>query len=162
MIFWRSYEDGGGALILFLEGIGMLRFFRHFVPVGLMIVGLTGLLAASCLMRPDREAYAYRQDSHFKSHGKKLSTIRATELPPEARVVLKLIKNGGPFPYRKDGTTFGNREKLLPLRKKGYYKEYTVKTPGRRDRGPRRIVAGSGGEYYYTNDHYRSFKLIQE
>ena len=88
--------------------------------------------------------------------------IRVAELPTEARETLALIKAGGPFPYPRDGAVFGNRERLLPKRERGYYREYTVKTPGARDRGARRIIAGRGGEYYYTEDHYRSFKVIRE
>jgi ribonuclease T1 len=83
-------------------------------------------------------------------------------LPPEARETLALVKAGGPFPYARDGTVFRNREGLLPARPRGYYREYTVRTPGARDRGARRIVTGKGGEYYYTHDHYRSFKRIRE
>jgi ribonuclease T1 len=84
------------------------------------------------------------------------------ELPEEARQTLELIKSNGPFPHPQDGITFGNREKLLPQRVRGYYREYTVKTPGTRDRGARRIVSGNGGEFYYTDDHYRSFRRIRE
>jgi len=88
--------------------------------------------------------------------------IALAELPAEARRTFTLVKAGGPFPYREDGKTFGNREKLLPQREHGYYREYTVTTPGAPDRGARRIVAGNGGECYYTADHYRSFKRIRE
>ena len=88
--------------------------------------------------------------------------IRVAELPPEARATLQRIKAGGPFPYKQDGRVFGNREGLLPKKSRGYYREYTVTTPGARDRAARRIVAGSRGEYYYTEDHYRSFKRILE
>ena len=88
--------------------------------------------------------------------------IAIKQLPAEARQTLALIKAGGPFPYSKDGTVFSNREGLLPKRNRGYYKEYTVKTPGARDRGARRIVAGMPGEYYYTDDHYKTFKRIIE
>ena len=96
--------------------------------------------------------------------------VALRDIPPEARVTLARIKSGGPFPYAKDGSVFGNREKQLPLRKRGYYLEYTVKTPGARDRGARRIVAGMGeagdvrssGEYYYSDDHYKSFRRIRE
>jgi len=88
--------------------------------------------------------------------------IPLAKLPDEARETLALIKRGGPFPYRQDGSTFGNREKRLPLKARGYYREYTVPTPGARDRAARRIVAGRGGEYYYTDDHYNSFRLIRE
>ena len=84
------------------------------------------------------------------------------QLPPEARETLTLIKRGGPFPYPKDGAVFGNRERLLPVRERGYYREYTVRTPGARDRGARRIIAGRSGEYYYTDSHYASFNRIQE
>lgn len=86
--------------------------------------------------------------------------IRVGQLPVEARATLELIKAGGPFPYRQDGRTFSNREKRLPQKARGYYREYTVRTPGARDRGARRIVAGSQGDYYYTDDHYRSFRRI--
>lgn len=88
--------------------------------------------------------------------------IAVGELPIEAHATLELIKAGGPFPYRQDGRVFGNRERLLPRKERGYYQEYTVRTPGARDRGARRIVAGRGGEYYYTDDHYRSFRRILE
>lgn len=90
------------------------------------------------------------------------SEIAVEALPAEARATLALIKAGGPFAYPQDGRVFSNREKLLPLKKRGYYREYTVTTPGVRDRGARRIVAGSAGECYYTADHYRSFKRIRE
>jgi ribonuclease T1 len=86
--------------------------------------------------------------------------IRVAELPAEARHLLALIRAGGPFAYARDGAVFSNREGELPKRKRGYYREYTVKTPGSGDRGPRRIVAGEGGELYYTADHYRSFRRI--
>ena len=84
-------------------------------------------------------------------------------LPPEAIETLALIQRGGPFPYRKDGTTFQNRERLLPAKPRGYYREYTVPTPGSRDRGARRIVTGGNPPevFYYTADHYSSFRQIE-
>jgi ribonuclease T1 len=88
--------------------------------------------------------------------------VSLKDIPPEARQTLDLIKQNGPFPYPQDGKTFGNRERRLPLRAQGYYREYTVKTPGARDRGARRIIAGNGSEFYYTEDHYRSFRRIRE
>lgn len=101
-----------------------------------------------------------------------LAGIALAELPPEARQTLSLIQRGGPFPYpNKDGSVFGNFEKRLPQQPRGYYREYTVPTPGRDDRGARRIVAGRGspegdtasfGEYYYSGDHYRSFRRIRQ
>jgi ribonuclease T1 len=90
------------------------------------------------------------------------AVIRVEELPREARETLALIRQGGPFPYRKDGIVFGNRERRLPVQSNGYYREYTVPTPGARDRGARRIIAGGSGEYYYTGDHYNTFRRIRE
>ena len=86
--------------------------------------------------------------------------IYRDQLPPEGRETLALIRQGGPFPYDRDGITFSNREKILPLRQRGYYREYTVKTPGLKHRGARRIVVGGGTEFYYTEDHYNSFRRI--
>lgn len=91
-----------------------------------------------------------------------LPTIGVSRLPPEARETLVLIRAGGPFPYAKDGSVFGNRERLLPQQPRGYYREYTVRTPGRRDRGARRIVTGGGREHFWTPDHYQSFYRIEE
>ena len=88
--------------------------------------------------------------------------IKAAVLPPEARATIALIRKGGPFPHERDGVTFGNREKILPLRERGWYREYTVATPGGATRGARRVVAGRDGTLYYTDDHYRSFKRILE
>lgn len=88
------------------------------------------------------------------------SAISLTELPPEAIETLQLIKKGPPFPYTKDGTTFGNREQLLPRKPNGYYREFTVKTPGISHRGARRIVVGKQGELYYTDDHYQTFREV--
>lgn len=88
--------------------------------------------------------------------------VALRELPPQARATLALIDAGGPFPYARDGAAFGNREGRLPKQRRGYYREYTVPTPGARDRGARRIVAGRRGERYYTDDHYRTFRRIIE
>jgi ribonuclease T1 len=94
-----------------------------------------------------------------------VSQIPMAELPPQGQTVMALIRQGGPFPYEKDGSVFGNRERLLPRAKRGYYREYTVPTPGLDHRGARRIVCG--GETprdpdacYYTEDHYSSFRRI--
>jgi ribonuclease T1 len=86
--------------------------------------------------------------------------LQGLGLPDEALDTIDLIQRGGPFPYRQDGTTFGNRERLLPDEARGYYREYTVKTPGSPDRGARRIVTGGSPPqaWYYTDDHYRSFR----
>lgn len=87
--------------------------------------------------------------------------VRAlSELPAEATGTWRLIEKGGPFPHDEDGRVFGNRERLLPPQESGYYREYTVDTPGSGDRGARRMVTGSGGELYYTADHYASFVVV--
>ncbi|MEV7607283.1 ribonuclease domain-containing protein [Paenarthrobacter sp. NPDC089322] len=91
-----------------------------------------------------------------------LPEVNASQLPKEARQTLALIAKGGPYPYDRDGANFGNFEGLLPKKSSGFYKEYTVKTPGESDRGARRIVAGKDGAKYYTVDHYDSFKFIVE
>ena len=115
---------------------------------------------------------ATARDNRYDSRSERQATealepVALATLPVEARETLALIKRGGPFPYpRKDGSTFGNFEKRLPAKPRGHYREYTVPTPGSRDRGARRIVAGSppetSGEYYYTDDNYRSFRRIKE
>ncbi|MDQ1040002.1 ribonuclease T1 [Streptomyces sp. V3I8] len=87
-------------------------------------------------------------------------TVAEAGLPAEARRTLALIDVGGPFPYAEDGGVFGNRERELPRRERGHYHEYTVRTPGERDRGARRIVTGRDGEVYYTDDHYNSFRAV--
>ncbi|HEV7654025.1 MAG TPA: ribonuclease domain-containing protein [Mycobacteriales bacterium] len=89
-----------------------------------------------------------------------LPTVRTANLPVQARQVLQLIDSGGPFPYSQDGTVFGNVERLLPSHARGWYHEYTVPTPGSRDRGARRIIAGQDGARYYTADHYESFARV--
>ena len=91
-----------------------------------------------------------------------ITTVNAADLPKEARQTIELIKKGGPYPYRKDGSVFCNFERLLPLHERGYYKEFTVPSPGSRDRGARRIILGKAGELYYTDDHYESFRRVRE
>lgn len=90
-----------------------------------------------------------------------LVLVSKTDLPVEARETLELIEKGGPFPYQRDGVVFGNNEQILPKHDRGYYREYTVKTRGESGRGARRIVTGKGGEQYYTEDHYQSFRRIR-
>ncbi|QDL35881.1 ribonuclease domain-containing protein [Rhodoferax sediminis] len=96
----------------------------------------------------------------------KLPTVSVAELPRQGRETYQLIRQGGPFPYDKDGGVFGNRERQLPAQRRGYYHEYTVKTPYARDRGARRIVCGGRVQApdtcYYTGDHYASFRRIVE
>lgn len=112
---------------------------------------LLALLASSSALA-DARSFWNRQDES--------ATIQRQQLPLEAQETLALIERGGPFPYRRDGVKFQNRERRLPQQNGGYYREYTVPTPGARDRGARRIVAGAQRDYYYTPDHYRSFQRI--
>jgi ribonuclease T1 len=109
-----------------------------------LLAGLFGIVFAF-------SAFAFSQDE-----------VRLSSLPPEARSTVMLIRKGGPFPHERDGVVFGNREKLLPARERGWYREYTVRTPGERTRGARRIVAGRDGTLYYSDDHYQSFRRILE
>ncbi len=108
--------------------------------------------------RPGSRQPAWPQDPSLPDPG----TAGSSDLPPEAHATLRRILADGSFPYRQDGGTFGNRERLLPARARSWYREYTVETPGSRDRGARRIVAGGDppSEFFYTDDHYRSFRRI--
>lgn len=97
--------------------------------------------------------------------GPQVGVVEAVQLPPQGRSMLALIYEGGPFRYDKDGTVFGNRERILPISQRGFYREYTVRTPGERSRGARRIVCGgfkptAPDACYYTDDHYASFRRI--
>ena len=117
----------------------------------LVMVALTAFLASSpALARNDGDTAAA------------ISEIAVAALPGEARQTLQIIRRGGPYPYERDGAVFGNFERRLPQRSRGYYHEYTVPTPGATSRGARRIISGKDGEYYYSDDHYRSFKRIRE
>jgi len=91
-----------------------------------------------------------------------LPQIALADLSPEAQRTVRSIRERGPFPYERDGVVFGNFERLLPGRERGYYREYTVATPGLKHRGARRIVAGRKGELYYSDDHYRTFRRVIE
>jgi len=91
-----------------------------------------------------------------------IGIIAVAELSVEARDTLHAIKQGGPFAYPRDGVAFKNYERILPKQPRGYYREYTVKTPGARNRGARRIICGKPVECYYTADHYQTFKRIRE
>ncbi len=98
------------------------------------------------------------------SNGLEVGDVALSALPVQGQETHYLIRQGGPFPYNKDGVIFGNRERILPMQKRGYYREYTVKTPGSRDRGARRIVCGGPATTpdacFYSADHYASFRKI--
>lgn len=96
-----------------------------------------------------------------------LAWVALAELPREVGVVLDQVRRGGPFRYDRDGVVFGNREQRLPANARGYYREYTVPTPGARDRGARRLVCGgftptAPEACYYSDDHYQSFRSVRE
>lgn len=133
------------------RGVGVVGDESRFTPFRSALAAL--LLALTCLV-PQAAARGSAPDG--------IREIAAAELPAEARHTVAVIRKGGPYPYERDGVVFGNFEKLLPAKERGYYREYTVRTPGAKSRGARRIVAGRGGELYYTDDHYRSFRRIRE
>ena len=128
------------------------------VAIQALRAGLACVVGAACVLAP-APAAARGPLPHEGS-----PTITLAELPPQGRTTYARIRAGGPFPYEKDGTVFGNRERLLPAHRRGYWREYTVKTPGVRSRGARRIVCGGAPRTpdacYYTSDHYASFREI--
>jgi ribonuclease T1 len=124
--------------------------FKRWIPV------FAGLAMSFC---------TFLVHSSSSSETQSLHGMPVAELPPEGQITYQLIRKGGPFHYEKDGIVFGNRERILPRQARGYYREYTVKTPGSRDRGARRIVCGGEEPVkpvacYYTADHYASFRVI--
>jgi len=120
------------------------------------------LLACACGLALPATAQREGAPPHEARHGASAGEIDIAQLPPEARETIRLVRKGGPYPYARDGVVFGNRENQLPREKRGYYREFTVKTPGERTRGARRIISGKGGELYYTDDHYAHFRRIRE
>ena len=133
------------------RGIHKLHQLSSIIAVALVVT--SGLVAGASVQArsPDQPGLA--------------GTVALATLPTQAQTTHRLILSGGPFPYSKDGTVFGNRERLLPSKARGFYREYTVKTPGSRDRGARRIICGGKPPTqpeacFYTDDHYASFKQI--
>jgi ribonuclease T1 len=124
---------------------------------------LTSVLLAAAIHSPLAQA---RSPTDRLVDGSTPAVIHVAELPPQGRATYELIRQGGPFPNGKDGAVFGNRERELPRATRGFYREYTVPTPGSRDRGARRIVCGGPMKAphacYYTADHYASFRMIVE
>jgi ribonuclease T1 len=128
----------------------IFKFSRTIVTTGMCLSLLGGLGLTTA---PDVAA---------RSQTPTIPIVSLSQLPPEAKTTIILIQKGGPFPYpKKDGTVFSNFERRLPRASRGYYREYTVPTPGARNRGARRIVSGQQQEYYYTGDHYATFSRIQ-
>jgi ribonuclease T1 len=132
--------------------------------VGLVWVGSRDSTTAEPGVQPGSGQPASGQSASSGQHRgtSGLPSVSVADLPPEARHTLELIRSDGPFPYSRDGVVFQNRERLLPREKSGYYHEYTVPTPGEADRGARRIITGKAGERYYTDDHYASFRVVEE
>jgi ribonuclease T1 len=123
------------------------------------LAGAYGLAApATAAPAPAPAAVAPAQASCGDTSG--FQQVALSSLPSQATDTVNLIKAGGPYPYPEDGEVFDNREGILPACDSGYYHEYTVDTPGSPTRGTRRIITGQGGEYFYTDDHYASFKLV--
>jgi ribonuclease T1 len=133
-----------------------MRVAQQAVPGQRWFMLLMGVVLMACTVLVQARS---PQEAQFQP------TLLVTDMPREGQKTYQLILQGGPFPYEKDGTVFGNRERLLPRHERGYYREYTVRTPGARNRGARRIVCG-GQEptrpkaCYYTQDHYASFRMI--
>jgi ribonuclease T1 len=140
---WVKSDKGHALAGLFVE-VG-----KAVVGAAALVLGLVFLAAAGPISAPSPA---------IETAG----AVRAADLPKEARETLALIRQGGPFPYSRDGAMFANREGRLPRAPGGTYREYTVKTPGSRDRGVRRIIAAESNQYWYTADHYRSFRRIVE
>lgn len=124
----------------------------------LVVLLLATLLALAGCGASSGESSSSSSSSASKPAG--MGTVAEASLPAEARDVIKRIDDGGTFQYRQDGVTFQNRERRLPSEPSGYYREYTVATPGAADRGARRLILGRHGELYYTPDHYRSFLWV--
>lgn len=138
------------------------RFWKVFDTLSLKAVRQAALLGLAVALGVSGTSLVQAKDAPSAAA---VATVALSELPVQGQAVMNLIYQGGPFPYDKDGTAFGNREKLLPLRQRGYYREYTVKTPGERSRGARRIVCGgpqptAPDACFYTADHYGSFRQI--
>ena len=133
-----------------------------------MHAALRSLIRLVCLLMLSLSVQGLqaREPAPQVSRDEPATEVALAELPIEARRMLDLIRAGGPFRYDKDGTVFANRERILPRQPRGYYTEYTVRTPGQRNRGARRIVAGGDPlvtrEFWYTDDHYASFRRIRE
>lgn len=129
------------------------------------LLAISYVASASLFLAASLPGAAQCRESSSYERAEAVVSLQA--LPPEARTTHRLIHQGGPFPYAKDGVVFGNRERLLPAARRGFYREYTVPTRGVSNRGARRIVCGGTAPQrpdvcYYTQDHYASFRRIAE
>lgn len=152
---WSPKKPGKRPPKVTQEGPFMARFAA-------VKFALTSILLAASLVGQSVQARSFRDDPASGT----TATVSVSQLPRQGRETYELIRQGGPFPYDKDGSVFGNRERLLPAARRGFYREYTVATPGSRDRGARRIVCGGPARApqacFYTADHYASFRMIVE
>ena len=151
-IWFRAFRDFSPALSTFT-----VSFTTRWLAAVVLMLGLGGLGGTSLV-----QAKSPFSGSPIVSSQ---PTVEFKQLPAQAQEVMGLIATGGPFKYDKDGTVFGNRERILPNEKRGFYREYTVKTPGERTRGARRIICGglqptAPDACFYTDDHYSSFRKI--
>ena len=129
-----------------------MRRLRRLRRPQLALIALLAVLAIGYLV------HAATGNHHGGLQG---GTVALSSLPPQATQTVRLIDEGGPFPYREDGEIFNNAEHRLPAEPRGYYHEYTVPTPGSPDRGARRIITGDANrEFYYTSDHYETFHRV--
>lgn len=139
-----------------------LHRVRDALSAVLVALAAAGVVAVTTASSTASSTAFARERSHATVHAE----VAVTDLPREARVTLERIHSGGPFPYERDGITFGNRERRLPRETPGYYHEYTVRTPGVHNRGARRIICGGARTApdvcYYTDDHYQTFRKIHE
>jgi ribonuclease T1 len=117
-------------------------------------IALVALVAAVVI------GYAINAANHPEHSGLQGGTVAMSSLPKQVTQTVVLIQEGGPFPYKQDGQVFNNAEHRLPSEPRGYYHEFTVPTPGSRDRGARRIITGENHEVYYTSDHYDTFRRV--
>ena len=141
--------------------IGQRLVGKAWRKLGLTYGTLAAVIVAASL--GGTAVVAQARDNRYQAS--EVGQVSLSELPAEARQTERLIRAGGPFPYGKDGVVFGNRERALPRQPRGHYREYTVRTPGSRDRGARRIVCGGQQPRepeacFYTEDHYASFRRI--
>jgi ribonuclease T1 len=151
--FVSAYALGFGVIKTGLKVVNTTcninKYLSYIIAAILLLLAPLGALAQQREETPQRERIQMA-----------LADISVKQLPPEARDTISLIEKNGPYPHDRDGIVFGNFEKRLPVKERGYYNEFTVKTPGVKHRGARRIVTGKGGEKYYSDDHYKTFKRI--
>ena len=160
-MIWPVLRTGGVS-----SGSGLRRAMRKLGLTAVVVASCATGLAGTSFARTPQTPNEPGDAAQSAAQSAATAIVPLAALPPEARATHSLILRGGPFDYQKDGTVFGNRERLLPLHPRGHYREYTAKTPGARNRGARRIVCGGKPPTrpqacFYTDDHYASFRRIE-